>query len=327
MRRREFITLLGGAAAGWPLAARAQQSAVPVVGVLNGQSPDGYSHLMTALLKGLGEMGYVEGRNLAIEYRWGEGHEDRLPALATDLVRRQVAVIVAGGTPGSTLAAKAAASTIPIVFTTGADPVKLGYVASLNRPGGNVTGVAFLVSELVAKRLELLHQLLPRVTTVAALLDPMRPDAIAMQRDLEEVAQAIGLQLQVLPASTENQIDVAFTALAERKAGALFVGTSPFFNSHRGKIVALAARHVVPAIYEFREYVVDGGLASYGTSIIEAYRQTGIYAGRVLKGEKPSDLPVMQSTKFELVLNLKTAKALGLEVPDRLLALADEVVE
>ncbi len=330
MRRREFITLLGGAAAS-PLlrtrVARAQQPGVPAIGVLNAQSADPYSHLTAALRKGLGEMGYVEGRNLTIEYGWGEGHEERLPALAADLVRRQVAVIVAGGSPGSTLAAKAATSVIPIVFTTGADPVKLGFVASLNRPGGNITGVAFLVDELAAKRLELLHELLPRVTTVAVLLDPTRPVAAAIWQDLEKGGRSIGLQLEALPASTESEINSAFATLAERKPGALFVGGSPFFNSKRDKIVALAARHAVPAIYELREFVIDGGLVSYGTSITEAYRQAGIYAGRILKGEKPADLPVVQPTKFELVLNLKTARALDLYVPDKLLALADEVIE
>src|SRR5579859_7308638 len=246
MQRREFITLIGGATV-WPLAARAQQSAVPVVGILNGQSADTYSYLAAAMRKGLAEMGYVEGRNLAIEYRWGEGHEERMRALAADLVRRQVDVIVAGGAPGSTLAAKAATSTIPIVFTTGADPVKLGFVPSLNRPGGNVTGVAFLVSQLSAKRLELLHELLPQAMTVAVLFDPTRPDAITIRGDLEKGAQALGLHLQVLPASSETQIDFAFATMAERKPGALYVGTSPFFNSHRDKIIALAARHAVPA--------------------------------------------------------------------------------
>jgi putative ABC transport system substrate-binding protein len=326
VNRRALLTLIGGGAA-WPLATHAQQIGMPVIGLLNGQSVDTYSYLTAALRKGLGEMGYVEGQNLAIEYRWAEGHEERLPALAADLVRRKVAVIVSGGNPSSTLAAKAATSAIPIVFTSGVDPVEAGFVASLNRPGGNVTGVAFLVGQLNVKRLELLHELLPRVTTVAVLLDVSIRSASAIRQDLEKGASSIGLQLQVRSASTESEIDSAFATLGEPKPGALLVGNSPFFNSNRDKIIALAARHAVPAIYELREFVIDGGLLSYGTSITEAYRQAGIYAGRILKGEKPADLPVMQSTKFELVINLKTAKALGLQIPEKLLALADEVIE
>jgi len=330
MRRREFIVLLGsgGAPLFRPLAALAQQAAPALIGVLSGQSADSYARQLAALRKGLGEKGYVEGQNLLIEYRSADGHDDRLQGFAADLVRRGVAVIVCGGSPGATPAAKAATSTIPIVFTTGIDPVKAGYVESLNRPSGNVTGVAFLATQLGAKRLGLLHQLLPNVTTIAALFNRNHPNTASDLNNVEEAARSMGLKLHALFASTESEIDAAFAALAGLKAGALLVGPDPFFLSNRHKIVALAAKYAVPAAYELREFVGDdGGLMSYGTSITEANYQAGIYTARILKGEKPSDLPIIQSTKFEFVINLKAAKALGLTVPPTLIATADEVIE
>lgn len=326
MKRREFLTRGGSVVAAWPLAALAQVP-MPVIGFLNGQSADTYSYVATAVRKGLAETGYVEGRNLTIEYRWADSHDNRLSALAADLAQRHVAVIVCGGSPVAPLAAKAATSTIPIVFATGSDPVKLGYIASLNRPGGNITGIAFLVTQLTAKRLELLHELIPKVTTVAALFNFKNLNTVSNRKDLEEAAREFGLKLVVLAASTESEIDAAFASLAEQKAGALFVAADPLFNSNRDKVIALASRYAVPAIYELREFVAAGGLMSYGTSITEAYHQAGIYAGRILKGENPADMPVMQSTKFDLVIILKTAKALGLTIPPSLLALANEVIE
>ena len=324
MKRRQFITLLGGAAVAWPLAARAQQPAMPVVGFLRSASLTDATQLIDAFRQGLKEIGYVEGQNVAIEYRSANNDHDHLTALATDFARRPVAVIV--GNVLAAIAAKAATTTVPIVFATGSDPVRDGLVTSLNRPGGNVTGVSFFAARLGAKRLEQLRQLVPTATTIAVLVAP-GSDAVSERRDLEAAAQTIGQQLTIFDVSANDDIETAFTTFAARRAGALLVVGGAFMFSNRERVVALAARHGLPASYPVREFVSAGGLTSYAPSIAEAYRQVGIYAGRILKGEKPADLPVMQSTKFEFVINLKTTKALGLTIPDKLLALADEVIE
>jgi putative tryptophan/tyrosine transport system substrate-binding protein len=325
LRRRDLIALFG-AAAGWPLAARGQPAANPVIGFLNGASSDLSAHLVRPFHEGLGEAGFVDGRNVTIEFRWANGQYDRLPALAADLVRRQVTVIAATSTPTG-LPAKAATSTIPIVFVTGSDPVELGLVASMNRPGGNLTGVTTLAVELGQKRMELLHELVPKATLIAALVNPTGPNLETVLRDLRGAARTLGLPLHILHASSERDFDTVFANLAQLRAGALVIGTDTFFNSRSPQIAALTVRHAVPAIYQYREFAAAGGLLSYAGSITDAYRLAGVYTGRVLKGEKPADLPVQRSTKAELFVNRKTAKRLGITIPQSILLRADEVID
>jgi len=323
MRRRDFIKEIAGSTTAWPLVARAQSPAV--IGFLRSTSLADAAHLMTGFRNGLKEAGFVEGQNVAVEYRSANDQLDRLPSLVADLISRQVAVIV--GNTNAALAAKAATTTVPIVFVSGSDPVRDGFVTSLNRPGGNVTGVTFLAGQLGAKRLELLRELVPKAKTIAMLANPNSPETVAERQDVQAAARAISQQLIILDVNGDQEIETAFTTFAQRGTGALFCGAGAFFNSRRDRVVALAARYALPTIYVLREFVSAGGLMSYGTSITEAYRQAGIYVGRILKGERPTDLPVVQSTKFELLINLKTAKALGLVIPAKLLALADEVIE
>src|SRR5262245_44205551 len=326
LKRREFITLLGGAAA-WPLAARAQQPTKPVIGFLHLGSPEPVAPNVAAFRQGLKETGFVDGRNVAIEYRWARGQYDRLPALAADLVRRQVTVIAACATSAPGLAAKAATFAIPIVFQTGGDPVQDGLVTSMNRPGRNVTGVSRLSVTLEPKRLELLNELSPKTTVIGLLVNPTNPRSELVTRQLEEPARALGLRLQVLKATSEGELDTVFASLVRLGGGALLVAQEPAYNRWLGQIIALASSHAIPTMYATRDFVVAGGLASYDASGIDSFRQVGVYVGRILKGEKPADLPVMQPTKFELVINLKTARALGLQIPDKLLVAADEVIE
>jgi putative tryptophan/tyrosine transport system substrate-binding protein len=328
MKRREFIRLLGGAAASWPLAARAQQAAMPAVGFLDTRSQDMIGDRLNAWRRGLKETGYVEGENVTIVYRWAEGQYDRLPELAADLVRRQVAIIAAAGGTPATQAAKAATATIPVVFAVSEDPVRLGLVTSIARPGGNLTGINFFNVELAAKRLELLHELVPAAMRVAVLVNPASVTSTEnTMRDLEPAARAMGLQIKVFNASTSREIDAAFAALVRERSDILFVAGDGFFNSRRVQLANLTVRHALPAAFSQREIVEAGGLMSYGSDILDVYRQSGVYTGRILKGAKPADLPVVQSSKFELVINHQTARMLGLDVPPTLLARADEVIE
>ena len=326
MRRREFITLAGGMAVAWPLAARAQQSAMPLIGFLGFTSPQAFATELAAFHRGLGEAGFADGQNVAVEYRWAQGQFDRLPALAAELAGRPLAVLAAVG-PASAAAAKTATATIPIVFVSGGDPVRMGLVGSLNRPGGNTTGVYMLTAALEPKRIELMRELVPTAAVIGAVVDPNSPDTKYQLEELPAAASALGRQIKIFNAGTDSEIDAAFAAVAEQKIGAVLVTSSPFYLPRRDKFVALAARTGVPTVYFFRAFAEAGGLMSYGTSLTDAYRQAGVYAGRVLKGEKPADLPVQQSVKVELIINMKTAKALGLTFPLTLLGRADEVIE
>jgi ABC-type uncharacterized transport system substrate-binding protein len=327
MRRREFIWLFEGAAVLWPLAVYAQQRPMPVIGFLNVASPGPLRQQIAAFREGLKESGYVEGQNVAVEYRWAEGQYERLPELAADLVRQQVSVIFVGGGAPAELAVKAATTTIPIVFSTGGDPVRSGLVASLNQPSGNITGVYHFATGLEAKRLGLLHEMLPKATPIAVLINPNYADAENQLRDVQEAAARLGVQLVVVRANAESDFNAAFSTVVQQRSGALLVCASPFFNNKREQLVVLAARHALPTIYEWRDFAAAGGLMSYGTSLADAYRQAGVYAGLILKGAKPADLPIVQATRFEFVINLSTAKALGIEVPPTLSARADEVIE
>jgi putative ABC transport system substrate-binding protein len=327
LNRREFIALLGGAAATWPLAAPAQQSAMPVIGILASVSPAPYAGFVEAIKQGLRETGYIEGRNVAIESRWAGGQYERLPQLATQLVDRGVAVIILVGGGPTTAAAKAATATIPIVFISGDDPVKSGAVAALNRPGGNVTGVSLLTVAMEAKRLQLLHELVPNVAVVAAIINQNNPQADIQVQELQGAARTLGLQVEVFKASSPSEIDTAFANLVQQRSGAVVMAGDAFFNTRKEQFVVLTARHALPTIFTFREFPAAGGLMSYGTSLAEGYRQTGVYAGRILKGEKPAEMPVQQAVKIELVINLQTAKTLGLSIPLPMLGRADEVIE
>jgi putative ABC transport system substrate-binding protein len=327
LRRREFIALVGGAATVWPLAARAQQSGMPLVGFLSSASPDQDAGRLRGFRQGLSKAGFVEGRNVSIEYRWAEEQNDRLPALVADLVRREVAVIVQAGQVLGAIIAKAATKTIPIVFVTGGDPVALGLVPSLNRPGGNVTGITTLSAELEPKRLELLHEVAPRATTVGALLNPSNPNAESQSKDLQAAARTLGLSLHLLNASSEDDFNTAFARLVQLRAGGLVIATDGLFISRGERLAAMAVEHAVPAIFQFRPFAAAGGLMSYGGDLVETYRQSGIYTARILRGEKPADLPVQQVTRVELIINLKSAKALGITVPLPLSGRADELIE
>ena len=327
MKRREFMAFMGGAAVVWPLGTRAQQPAMPVIGWLSARSPAEAASVLQAFRQGLGQVGYFEGKNVTIEYRWAEGRYDRLPALAAELVSRQVTVIAATGGEVSPLAAKAATATIPIVCTLGGDPVETGLVASLNRPGGNLTGTTIMALEMASKRLDLAHQLVPNATVIAMLINPTFPTASAEAREVQNAAHSLGIDINLLNASTESEIDVAFTNIVEQKNGALIIGTDPFLVGQRDQLVRLAARHMIPTIYFLREFVEAGGLMSYGPNIANGYRQAGVYTGLILNGANPAVLPIVRPTQFQMYLNLKTAKTLGLQIPPLLLALADDVIE